>query len=57
VAGEVLAGPGPDSDAPGTGAEAFAALGQHYPVFAGLTHANLGFTGRVLTPRHAGATP
>ena len=57
VAGEVLAGPGPDSDAPATGAEAFAALGQHYPVFAGLTHANLGFTGRVLTPRHAGAAP
>jgi NADH-quinone oxidoreductase subunit G len=56
VAGEVLAGPGPDRDAPGTGAEAFAALGQYYPAFAGLSHADLGFTGLVLPPRLAEAT-
>jgi hypothetical protein len=48
VAGEVLAGPGPSADAPSTAAEAFALLGERWPVFAGLTHADLGFTGRVL---------
>ena len=55
VAGEVLAGPGPDSDAPGTGSEAFAALGQYYPAFAGLSHLDLGFSGRVLQPQVAEA--
>jgi hypothetical protein len=44
----VLAGPGPSADAPSTAAEAFALLGERWPVFAGLTHADLGFTGRVL---------
>ena len=48
VAGEVLAGPGPSADAPSTAAEAFALLGERWPVFAGLTHAALGYTGRVL---------
>jgi NADH-quinone oxidoreductase subunit G len=48
VAGEVLAGPGPSADAPSTAAEAFAMLGERWPVFAGLTHAALGYTGRVL---------
>jgi NADH-quinone oxidoreductase subunit G len=48
VAGEVLTGPGPSADAPSTAAEAFALLGERWPVFAGLTHADLGFTGRVL---------
>ena len=48
VAGEVLAGPGPSADAPSTAAEAFAMLGQWWPMFAGFTHADLGFTGRVL---------
>ena len=48
VAGEVLAGPGPSADAPSTAAEAFALLGERWPVFAGLTYADLGFTGRVL---------
>jgi len=48
VAGEVLAGPGPSADAPSTAAEAFLLLGERWPVFAGLTHADLGFTGRVL---------
>jgi predicted molibdopterin-dependent oxidoreductase YjgC len=48
VAGEVLAGPGPSVDAPSTAAEAFLMLGERWPVFAGLTHADLGFTGRVL---------
>ena len=33
---------------PAPRAEAFAALGQHCPAFAGLSHADLGFTGRVL---------
>ena len=48
VAGEVLAGPGPSVDAPSTAAEAFALLGERWPVFAGVSHADLGFTGRVL---------
>jgi len=48
VAGEVLAGPGPSPDAPSTAAEAFLLLGERWPVFAGLSHADLGFTGRVL---------
>lgn len=47
VAGEVAArrGVGP---APGTAAEAFAALGEYLPAVAGLSHAALGFGGRVL---------
>ena len=49
IAGEVLAGPGPDADAPATANDAFALLGRAWPIFAGLTHASLGFTGRVLT--------
>ena len=48
VAGEVLAGPGPSADAPTTAADAFALLGERWPVFAGLGYADLGFTGRVL---------
>jgi predicted molibdopterin-dependent oxidoreductase YjgC len=48
VAGEVLAGPGPSSSAPATAAEAFALLGERWPAFAGLSYADLGFTGRVL---------
>ena len=48
VAGEVLAGPGPSADAPSTAAEAFELLGERWPVFAGVSHADLGFTGRVL---------
>jgi NADH-quinone oxidoreductase subunit G len=59
IAGEVLAGPGPDADAPSTADEAFELLGRAWPVFAGLTHTSLGFTGRVLAdaaPAPAGAT-
>jgi predicted molibdopterin-dependent oxidoreductase YjgC len=48
IAGEVLAGPGPSPSAPATAAEAFVLLGERWPAFAGLTHADLGFTGRVL---------
>src|SRR3954470_12556306 len=48
VAGEGLAGPGPSFSAPSTAAEAFALLGERWPAFAGLTHADLGYTGRVL---------
>jgi NADH-quinone oxidoreductase subunit G len=54
VAGEVLAGPGPSADAPSTAAEAFQLLGERWPVFAGLTHADLGYTGRVV---QGGAAP
>jgi NADH-quinone oxidoreductase subunit G len=50
VAGEVLAGPGPDADAPATAAQAFAMLGATWDVFTGLTYADLGFTGHVLKP-------
>ena len=53
VAGEVLAAAGLAAEAPGTAADAFAWLGGHWPVFAGLTHADLGYTGRLL----AGAVP
>jgi predicted molibdopterin-dependent oxidoreductase YjgC len=48
IAGEVLAGPGPDADAPATAAQAFAQLGESYPAFAGLTYGDIGFTGRTL---------
>jgi NADH-quinone oxidoreductase subunit G len=48
IAGEVLAGPGPSASAPATAAEAFVLLGERWPAFAGLTHAEVGFTGRVL---------
>jgi NADH-quinone oxidoreductase subunit G len=55
VAGEVLAGPGPDASAPATAADAFALLGERWPVFAGLSHDDLGFTGRVLGQTSAAA--
>ena len=55
VAGEVLAGPGPDASAPSTAAEAFALLGERWPLFAGLTHDDLGYTGRVLGEAPAAA--
>ncbi len=48
VAGEVLAGPGPSPSAPATAAEAFQLLGERWPAFAGLTHADLGYTGQVV---------
>jgi NADH-quinone oxidoreductase subunit G len=48
VAGEVLAGPGPSASAPATAADAFELLGERWPIFAGLSHADLGYTGRVL---------
>jgi NADH-quinone oxidoreductase subunit G len=46
VAGEVIGAAG--QGAPATAADAFALLGERWPVFAGLTHADLGYTGRVL---------
>ncbi|MGH7526298.1 MAG: molybdopterin-dependent oxidoreductase, partial [Gemmatimonadales bacterium] len=48
VAGEVLAGSGPSTDAPATAAEAFALLGDAWPVFGGITYDDLGYTGRIL---------
>ena len=48
VAGEVIAGPGPSPTAPATAAEAFELLAERWPIFAGLSHADLGYTGRVL---------
>ncbi len=51
VAGEVLAGAGPSPSAPSTASEAFALLGERWPVFGGLTYADLGYTGRVLADR------
>jgi NADH-quinone oxidoreductase subunit G len=53
VAGEVLGGPGPDADAPSTAAEAFDLLATRFDAFAGLSHAELGFSGRVLPGRAA----
>ena len=55
IAGEVLAGPGPSAEAPATAEEAFALVGATWPVFGGLTYADLGFTGRVLIPGHPAA--
>jgi NADH-quinone oxidoreductase subunit G len=49
IAGEVLAGPGPDPDAPASSAQAFTKLGDRWPAFAGLTYADLGFTGHLLS--------
>jgi NADH-quinone oxidoreductase subunit G len=48
VAGEVIAGPGPSANAPATAAEAFELLSERWPVFAGITYAELGYTGLVL---------
>ena len=47
VAGEVGAAAGAGM-APGTAAGAFGLLGERWAAFAGLTYADLGFTGRVL---------
>jgi NADH-quinone oxidoreductase subunit G len=55
VAGEVIAGPGPGDSAPATAAEAFALLGERWPIFAGLTHDDLGFSGRMLAEAPATA--
>jgi NADH-quinone oxidoreductase subunit G len=46
VAGEVLAGQGPDRDAPSTASEAFDLVAAAFDAFAGLRHADLGFSGR-----------
>jgi predicted molibdopterin-dependent oxidoreductase YjgC len=51
VAGEVLGGPGPSPSAPATAAQAFELLGTRWPAFAGLTHADIGYTGRLLDGR------
>jgi NADH-quinone oxidoreductase subunit G len=48
VAGEVIAGPGPDADAPASAAQAFAILGRQVEALGGLSYGDLGFTGRVL---------
>jgi predicted molibdopterin-dependent oxidoreductase YjgC len=49
IAGEVLGGPGPDADAPATASEAFELLAGRYDAFSGLSHAELGFSGRALS--------
>ena len=54
IAGEVIAGPGPSPSAPATAAEAFELLAERWPVFAGLSHTELGYTGRVLDDAGAG---
>ncbi len=53
VAGEILAGQGPDADAPSSAAEAFEMVSRAHPSFDGLTHDALGWTGRVV-PSGAG---
>jgi NADH-quinone oxidoreductase subunit G len=55
VAGEVLAGPGPDADAPSTAEEAFGLLSERWPIFGGIRYGDIGFTGRVLRTEAAGA--
>ena len=46
VAGEVLAGQGPDRDAPSTASEAFELVASAFDAFSGLRHGDLGFGGR-----------
>ncbi|MGE5927568.1 MAG: 2Fe-2S iron-sulfur cluster-binding protein [Gemmatimonadota bacterium] len=48
VAGEVLAGQGPDRDAPSTASEAFDLVAAAFDAFAGVRHGDLGFSGRRL---------
>jgi hypothetical protein len=48
IAGEVLAGEGPDADAPSTAAEAFRMVSGTVAALAGLTHGDLGLNGRAL---------
>jgi NADH-quinone oxidoreductase subunit G len=48
IAGEVLAGAGPDRDAPASAAEAFDQVAGAFAAFAGLSHADLGFGGRTV---------
>jgi NADH-quinone oxidoreductase subunit G len=48
VAGEVIAGPGPSAAAPATAAEAFQMLGERWPAFAGISYADVGYTGLLL---------
>jgi NADH-quinone oxidoreductase subunit G len=43
------------ADRPATAAEAFAGLGAHWPVLAGLTYEDLGLSGRLATPPMAEA--
>jgi NADH-quinone oxidoreductase subunit G len=43
------------ADAPGTAAEAFAALGAHWPALAGLSYPDLGLGGRAAAADTAGA--
>jgi hypothetical protein len=40
---------------PGTSAQAFAALGAHWPALAELSYADIGLTGRVASPESVGA--
>jgi NADH-quinone oxidoreductase subunit G len=49
IAGEVIAGPGPSPTAPSTAAEAFQLLGETWPAFAGISHADIGYSGLVLS--------
>jgi NADH-quinone oxidoreductase subunit G len=48
AAGEILAGQGPDADAPASAAEAFAMVARDVASLDGLTHDALGWSGRVL---------
>jgi predicted molibdopterin-dependent oxidoreductase YjgC len=49
IAGEVLAGPGPSPSAPATAAEAFEMMADSWPAFAGLSYADLGYIGRIVS--------
>jgi predicted molibdopterin-dependent oxidoreductase YjgC len=49
AAGEILAGQGPDADAPSSPAEAFDMVTRGHPALDGLTHDALGWAGRVVT--------
>ncbi len=48
IAGEVLAGPGPDASAPASAADAFDEVGRRYPAFADLSHRSMGWVGQQL---------
>ncbi len=55
VAAGALATIDPSVDAPGTAAQAFAALGASWPALAGLSYQDLGLSGRVVAPAMAEA--
>jgi hypothetical protein len=57
VAAEAWARAEPGRSAPGTAAEAFVRLSETIPALGGMTHADLGLTGRLVEAAPAVAAP